>query len=268
MAIASRTRGSGSRDAMPAPPARAATAGVMVTSGSARRRGDHGDGRVDRRQRPGRQREPERRGDQRRRDQDQRPRDATADQRPDGERRRERADREEQVDPVEHRRAAREQVHAQRVDAGIDDAGPEVHDQEAHEEQRPGRRRGLDQQADRDQGRAGAQQQRAGQPLGERPGRDGARDIQQGAEEVREAHARVALVEGPLHLADERRDEQARPADQQEARERHDDDVAGGVGDRRAAARAAGSRVSGMRTAEPLAPPWMSRWWAILDSNQ
>ncbi len=132
---------------------------------------------------------------------------------------------EEQVEPVEHRRMARVEVHEQGVDAGIDDARPHAHHQEPQQEQRPVPRGGDEQQAHGDQSGPGRQQQPAWEPAGENAHRHGARHVHDGIDEVREAHAPVRLVERSLDLADERRDEEDGPAQQEERREAGEDDI-------------------------------------------
>ena len=123
---ASSTSGRGNR-AAGAPAAAGRRAGGAVSG--RRRSGWVGGSR--------RRRQDRRRGAPRRRP-SRRPRPATARRpsttTPHDERRGQRPDREEQVEPVEHRGAARVEVHEQCVDAGVDDARAEPHREEA----RPG----------------------------------------------------------------------------------------------------------------------------------
>ena len=198
------------------------------------------------------------------------PRRPGADDAAHDERRGQRPDGEEHVEPVEHRGPARVEVHEQRVDPGVDDARAQPHREEAQQERRPRPRRRDPEEAHRDQARAGGQQQAARQAPGQHAHRHRPGHVDDGVDEVREAHARVVLPEGALDVADERRDEQDGPAQQEEGGEPGHHDVAAGGG-------RAGSGLGGGGLGHG-APGWKRRsrrlrpgcreWWAILDSNQ
>ena len=108
-------------------------------------------------------------------------------------------------------------------------------------------RGGDQQQAHGDRARARRQQQAARQPSGEDAHGHGARHVHDGIDEVGEAHARVRLVERSLDLADERRDEEDGPAQQEERREAGQDDVRGRAGGARGGVAAAEGWVTGLR---------------------
>ena len=106
--------------------------------------------------------------------------------------------------------------------------GAEAEGEEPGEEHRPRRRDGDHQEAGGDEPRSGAQHGGPPQARGEPAHRQRAGDVEQVVEQVREAHAGVGLAEGLLDVADRRRDQQVRPAEQQERGEAGPGDVAAG----------------------------------------
>ena len=155
--------------------------------------------------------------DQRRRDEDGLPADTPIDQRPDGQRGGQRPDAEEEVEQVQGTPASRPKaIEEQAVDPAIDRAGAEPAWQRSEQEDGPRRPETETRQPERVDGHSEPEDRAPTQSLGGEPAAQGSGGVRRRIEKVEDPDPRVGLAEGLLDRADQRRDQQPAPADQQE----------------------------------------------------